>query len=62
MVDAKVMKFLEFVDRLPITKKQKIEFVELQIKIEKERVENKEYFSQTVLPCLLPDMNASYIC
>ena len=62
MVDAKVMKFLEFVDRLPITKKQKIEFVELQIKMAKERVENKEYFSQKVLPGLLPDLSASYIC
>ena len=62
MVDAKVMKFLEFVDRLPLSKEQKIEFVKLQIKIEKERVENKEYFSQKVLPDLLPDLNASYIC
>jgi hypothetical protein len=66
MVATQVLEFLEFVNRLPLTKDQKIKFVKMQIEIQKKHITElkryKKYFSNQVLTCITDDLRDSYVC
>ena len=66
MVSTQVLELLEFVDRLPLSKDQKIEFVKMQIEIQKKHISElkryKKYFSNQVLTCIADDLRDSYVC